>query len=194
MRDIDVKLADSGAKLHRVAGSSSSKLTDTTYVTLNETDHNRYISLLAPNGGRASTKYDISITTQRGLISPSKKARIDTFIETLSSDIPYGKSTIKGRAFLETSHVDKALSDFELGLKTYENFAQSQVMRTPLHTAYFDRVKSKGYTALVDDADSGLISDIPVILFTDVARATVTSSRKLSKNEIIETQRNLKQL
>lgn len=193
LSDKDVNL---GRNFKRISGSASKKLNDTVYVSKTKEDHDRYTALLAPNHGRSKNKFELEVSTVKEAISPSAKKRFDTFVETLNQPVPnpYNRSLIKGRAYLERDLADKALSDFELGKKRYNDFAQSQGARTPLHNAYFDNLKNKGYNALIDDADSGLVSDMPIILFKDPSGARVDSSKKLSKEEIVDAALRIKYL
>lgn len=189
-----VKVADANSTLYRVTGSPSVALSNVTYVTQSKEDNSKYVALLAPKGNIKSDKYQLTLSTSKDLISPSKRTRIDTFISTLNDDIPLPNSrqTVKGRAYMESDPVAKSLSSFELGLKTYNQFAQSQVFNTPLHTAYFNKLRAAGYNSLVDDADKGLVTDTPVIIFPDLSGAKVTSVTKLSKDDVLNAQLNLR--
>lgn len=184
-----VKLAPPGSLVKRIAGNSN--LRDQTYISMSSEDHNNYKALLAPEGKLDAKKFEIDISVSSALVSPSKKERVQTVIDLMDANIPFGRGTVKGRAFLELEAGDRNLSSKALALKNYSIFAQNQTFYTPIHVAYFQAVKAKGYTALVDDADKGIVSNTPVIVFTQSAGAKVTGSRQISQDEIIEAQLNL---
>jgi hypothetical protein len=194
MSSAKVRIAPAGSVVKRLAGSPSGNLKDKTYVSVTKNDHGVYTALLAPNGNLKAPKFDLDVTVSSALVSPSKKERIETFMEVLDLDVtaPNGYGTVKGRAYVEFDETNKTQTSRALGLQTYNRFVQSQVFNTPLHTAYFEKIKSKGYTALVDDADKGIVTAAPVIVFSQQAGAVVTAARRVSKDEIVDAQLNLK--
>lgn len=182
-----------GSDFLRIAANNKGELRDFAYVSKSEKDNNRYKALLAPEGKITNKKFELKIKTAKEAISPSEKERIDTFIKTLNQDVQGldGKSMAKGREWIEGKNPVQALSDRELGLKYYNLFAQKQVMNTPLHQAYFNNLKLKGYNALVDDADRGIVTDLPVIIFPKESGARVTEIKPVSKDDLINAQINL---
>lgn len=171
-----VTLATQNSTLYRVSGRKDGKTTDITYVTNNKLDNNAYVALLAPGGNVKAKKYQITLAATRALISPSEKERVDTFIELLKDD--------KYRRAVEFTENDKARTAKELGLAYYRQFVQSQTFKTPLHSAYFETIRQKGYNALVDDADTGIVTKTPIIVFNSANSLSILSSRKLSKKEV----------
>ena len=186
-----------GSDFKRVSGSSAPHLANVAYVTKDASDHNRYKALLSPAGDHRlmDRKFDVTVKTAREAISPSQKERIDTYIKTLGSDIPgqYPGMGQKGRDFVLQSNPHlKALSDRELGLKTYQQFSQAQVMKLPIHDVYFDKIKKSGYNALIDDADKDLMAKLPIILFPNQAGAKVTQIKPITEDELIDARLGLK--
>lgn len=187
----DVKLGDANTTFKRVNKGKQKNLRDNTYVTKSEEDHDRYKSFI---GGKGNNKHSVSISVSEAIVSPSERARVDTLIKTMGSEVPFGGSVYKGREFFENDASDKALSNHDLGLKYYKAFVQGQTNPTPVHTKYFNTLKDKGYNAIVDDADRGLFSETPIILFKQGSGAKVESSRKLTKDEIAEAQLRMKRV
>jgi hypothetical protein len=186
-----------GSDFLRIDGKNKGTLrNDIVYVSKNEHDHNRYKAVLAPGGKASAKRFELKVKTATEAISPSHKERIDTFIRTIGQDIPdpHGGPAVSGRVWVEGEHPDpgRALNNRELGLKYYNTFAQQQVHATPLHTAYFNNLKKKGYNALVDDADRGHISDLPIVLFPKESGASVVEIKRVSKQELIDARSNLK--
>jgi uncharacterized protein (UPF0297 family) len=183
----------------RIAGKNPGKFRDIVYVSKTADDHNRYKAILAPGNNARSKRFDVSIKTAQEAFSPSKKERIDTFIKTLGQDVPdpSGKISAKGRDWMVGVDPDspyRALSNREVGLQTYQQFAQKQVLNTPLHQAYFNNLKEKGYNALVDDADAGVVSRLPVIIFPNESGARVTEIKPVSRDELTDARLGLKLL
>jgi hypothetical protein len=197
-----VKLGVAGDTFNRFAANAN--LNQFAYVSKSEKDHNRYKAMLIPGGGVAGNqRVDLKIKVTKDLVSPSKKERIDTYIKTLDQDITFkdidgSQKTLKGRAYLESLGMDhfsgaaaKALNNREFGLSTYNSFAQAQVLGTSIHQVYASNVKKKGYNALVDDADIGALSDLPIILFPKESGARVESIKPLTNDDIIRARAQL---
>lgn len=185
-----------GTDFMRIAGNDSSDFRNIAYVSKTADDQNRYAAILMPDGGRARKKFDVTLKTEREAFSPSQKERVDTYIKTLDEQVPSldGTKMVKGRTYVEGPNPAEVLSTRELGLRTYQNFAQHQVLDMPIHEAYFNNLKAKGYNALVDDADKGVVSDIPIILFPKESGAHVTEVKPLSKQDVLNAQLKLKNL
>lgn len=199
-----IQLGVSGSTFNRVASSSGTSLRDFAYVTRDEQDHIRYkVALNAGGGQQGGQKFDVRVKVTSNIISPSKKERVDTFIKTLDTKITVSDAagrpqTMTGRKFLEDAGVGsslaKALNNREFGLKTYGEFAQGQVLGTPIHSAYASALKKKGYNAIVDDADAGMMSRLPIILFPKESGAHVISATPIGRDEMLQARADLELL
>lgn len=187
----DSVLAKKNQEAYRIANAANSALNGKTYISVDKRDNDVYAALLDASGNSKAKKSQLILGVNEDLISPSKKQRVDTFIEVLNSDIPFQGKTIKGRDLVSYTLADKAASTKDLGLKYYNQFAQSQVMNTPLSTKYFDTIRKKGYNALLDDADANLVTKLPVIVLDSKKSLTVKSQSVMSKLEILEAQEQL---
>lgn len=192
-----IKLGDKQTVYKRIAAPDNTKLGGMIYVTNNDKDHNTYTAFFPGSGDTKFlfNKAALTIHADKDLISPGKKERVDLFIETLGQKIPDDSGSIHtGRTYAlgsdEPAYL-KAMSDRQIGLEYYNVFAQSQYHRTPLHEAYFEKVKSKGYNALFDDADGGYISNTPIIMFPEKASARVTEVKMLSEEDVLRARLNL---
>lgn len=177
-----------GREFDRVSREGTSKLRDIAFVSKTEDDRNRYNTLIGAYGGKKSLQ--LKLESAKEAVSPSLKVRIDTYIETLGQEIPSknAKQTIKGRDLVEglNHRAAKALNNREVGLLTYKSWAQGQHANTPLYSAYFNKLRAKGYTAVIDDADRGIVSDLPIILFPKESGTRVTEIKPLTKDDVIE--------
>lgn len=189
-----------GKDFSRIAAYGTTDFRDIAFVSKSEDDRIRYNALIggANTMGRSRKKFDLKVKTATEAISPSMKTRVDTYIETLGQDIPTknGKKTLKGRDFVHgSSHpIAKAMNDRELGFATYKIWAQGQHANDPLHSAYFNNLRKKGYNAVVDDADRGIVSDLPVILFPKESGARVTEVKPLTKDDILDAKLKVKRV
>jgi hypothetical protein len=199
-KNLSSKPVKLGKDFLRVSANGSTSFRDIAYVSKTPDDHVRYTALIGGGygGGKGKKHLSLKIKTADEVISPSTKARVDTYIETLGQDIP-GKNgkTTKGRDWLHGSNTPyaKALNDRELGLASYKIWAQGQHnLKTPLETTYFKNLQKKGYNAVIDDADRGAFADIPVILFPRQSGATVTEVKPITKDDVIDAKRHVKRV
>jgi hypothetical protein len=190
-----VRVADKGSSFSRVAFRNATSLSpDFVYVTTNAQDHNTYVALLNSKGlagnPRNEKKLNLTISTDKSVVSPGMKERVDTFVKTLDSKIvdPNDHQEHTGREYLVGDHespVTKALSNRELGLKYYQTFAQSQHARSPLTSEYVNRIKKKGYTALIDDADRGFMAKTPLMIFPKESGARIVEVKPITVEDTL---------
>lgn len=190
-----------GHEFYRLSKRKDEVLRDLTYVSTNEADKYRYNAILSANGmvgkRKYSPTYEQTYKSISKLSSPSEKARIDAFSElfdTPSIPLRNGKS-ITGREYIKRQGYKKEakrLTSHEIGLKMYNDFAVTQYAKSPLNTAYFNNLKSKGYNAVVDDNDRFHISQDPLIILTPNAVVKRMSVRQLTNQQITDAQKMYK--
>lgn len=187
-----------GKELVRVTKRKNEKLSDITYASHTKEDIDRYRSVMSAPGGirmakaKYSTTYEATYEATKALKSPSEKARVDAFIELLDTkSIPVGKrgKTITGREYLKRTGMAmasdvKKLETQELGLKYYNSATSLQFKKTPLNTAYFNSIRSKGYNLVIDDNDRRIISDEPIIILDTKGSIKQIRVRQLSNDDI----------
>ena len=159
-----------------------------------KTDHNIYAGTIpavqSKSGARGSktyhSVYQMSLTTKKRLTMPSQKERVDTFIDLIQT--PEGQNwlrkTGKYRGQIDEYNAKK------VGLEHYEKFnkyAGNQSVK--FNDLYFNSLKSKGYTALIDDNDAGVWSRKPTILLSPKQTVKVTSVQQLTADDINRAQR-----
>lgn len=143
--------------------------------------------------------HEVEMKVVKKLSSPSEKERFDTFVEILNEPaIMVGKKgPMTGREFLKKNGYaplfDKKLDTQEFGMKTWHSFVAEQGNQdSPINSAYFNKIREKGFNALPDDYDRGKLTKAPMILLDPDGTTTVTSVRRLTADEINKTQRELK--
>ena len=139
---------------------------------------NRFFS-----GGKKT--FDMTMTATEDLISPSKKERVDTFIKLMMSDPKFNEAY---RAQKQTYQLIKDPSKAKKieqtvdGLKKeYDMFAVSLGGSAALRDRYFAELNKKGYNMIIDDADAGIISNSPVIIFDRQKSLKVVSINEVNR-------------
>ena len=142
--------------------------------------------------------HELELKTVKKLSSPSEKERFDAFVEILNEPaIKVGKKEpVTGREYLKKNGYaplfSKKLSTQEFGFSTYNHFIAEQGNQdSPINTAYFNKIRDKGFNALPDDYDRGKLTKAPMILLDPEGTTKVTSVRRLTADEINKAQREL---
>lgn len=198
-----ILLAKAGDSFQRVVKSNSAQLRDgLVYVTKDPQDHINYLGLFPPEGNiQNRQKYSATVTVSKAVVSPSLKERVDTFISVLDKQIPHPTDpiTVSGRAYVtgsvkraEEDPAVRSLSNRELGLQYYQRWAQSQHMNTPLTQIYTSELRKKGYNAMIDDADAGMMSQMPIVLFPKESGARITEVVPITKDDELIARANIK--
>lgn len=192
-KDVHFKM---GKEFFRVSPRKDEKLRDLTYVSYLKEDRVRYRAVM-PNQGLQGLKknYEYSYQATKDLSSPSEKKRVDTFIELMDTPaIKVGNKTLTGREMLKREGYGKevkSMTSQQLGLKFYTEHTALMVRPNPTNNAYFDLLKSKGYNALMDDNDRGIVSKAPLIILDPNGSVKRMSVRQLSKQDIVDAKKSI---
>jgi hypothetical protein len=197
-------------KLNRITTDPKSVSAGQAYVSRLREDATFYKAALPAigpqNNGRAGAGlkrykdeyHELELKTVKKLSSPSEKERFDAFVEILNEPaIKVGKKDpMTGREYLKKNGYaplfDKKLSTQEFGFYTYDRFISEQGNQdSPINTAYFNKIREKGFNALPDDYDRGRLTKAPMILLDPEGTVKVTSVRRLTTDEINKAQRDL---
>lgn len=142
--------------------------------------------------------HEVEMKVVKKLSSPSEKERFDTFLEILNEPaITIGKKgPMTGREFLKKNGYapmfSKKIDTQEFGMKTWHDFVANQGnQESPINSAYFNKIREKGFNAIPDDYDRGKLTKAPMILLDPEGTIKVTSVRRLTADEINKTQREL---
>lgn len=184
-----------GATLNRVVrGVDDRALSGRLYVSSLKSDNEMYKAVipavqkkLAFGQKKYHSVYQVELETKRRLSMPSEKERVDAFIETIQ--------TKPGREWMKKNGYRKEIDELnakEMGLKAYKKFNKyAGDQNSKMNDAYFNRLKSRGYEALIDDNDAGIWSKKPMILLSPSSTVKVKSVRQLTADEINQAQRNV---
>ena len=138
------------------------------YATFKKEDTERY-KHFARLFGDGDNYVDMTFKAKDVIVSPSKKKRIDEFINLMDSN-PVArnallKSTRSPLCFMPKSTLNK-LDDPKKAEKAFRRFSYLLVSNRDLRDPYFKELEKQGYSMVIDDADAmGGISKSPVIIF-----------------------------
>lgn len=193
----------------RVTPDSSTTLKGHTYVSTLLKDSEFYRAVIPSVGPQSKNRgagkkeykqkhYEIEMKATKKLSSPSEKERVDAFMELLeepSVKMKGKKAPITGRAYLERMGYKPFFKHYEtteLGLKAWDGFVQMQGdQKNPLAQAYYEKIKSRGYNALIDDNDRGKYTQKPIVLLDPESTVKIHTVKQLTTDEINQAQRHL---
>lgn len=192
------KFIEKGSTLRRVVrGVDDRALDGRLYVATRKDDSEMYKATIPTiqNGKHFGAKkyhsvYQVSMETKKRMTLPSEKERIDTFIETIKT--PEGKKWLKDVGYKKEIN---ELNAKQVGLAHYKKFNKTAgAQNLKVNDVYFNRIKSKGYDAILDDNDAGVWSKEPTILLSPKSTVKITSVRQLSAREMNDAQANVLKL
>lgn len=189
------KYIEQGETLNRVVrGVDDRALSGRLYVSKLESDSDMYKAVIpavqkkfAFGQKEYHTVYDVKLETKKKMTLPSEKERIDTFIDTIKT--PAGRQWMKDSGY--KAEIDE-LNAKEQGLKAYKKFNKvAGNQELPVTDVYFNKIKAKGYDAILDDNDAGIWSKEPMILLSPSSTVKVKSVKQLSADDINAAQRRV---
>lgn len=124
-----------------------------TYATHSTDDFNRYVSAFRSEVGSGPNLKHVTMTATAPIRVPSLLGRLEAMRAVLTNDLGYDKSL----------GYEASPSDAK---KAYEGlsggpWASAQAKKL------FDELKSKGFGAIIDDMDAGVIGESPLVLFDE---------------------------
>lgn len=192
--DTKGRTIQAGTEFYRLSSKNNTRMGDITYVSTNRDDATRYRAVLGSNGllGKKQN-FETTYKTTKKLSLPSEKERVDAFVKLMDTKtIKYGGKEVTGREYLKKmgygSDVRK-LDSVTLGQKHFNAMNGSAGGNPPMASAYFNELRKRGYNALLDDNDAGIVSKDPLILLD--ANGTVKQMRikQLTKQDLNDARR-----
>lgn len=134
-----------GTVFNRVSGANETVWNDFTYITHNAADTTRYLANFA-NGISADDRLRLVSSTSKGTVKvPDLHTTLETVREVLSS-----------RSGAESSPKEAWEAYRAMSGGSWESDRARD---------FFDALRKKGYSAIVDEMDAGVIGDTPLVLF-----------------------------
>lgn len=181
-----------GATIYRTAVTDSEKnKTGHAFVTIDKKDALGY---MRRGSSFNQAAYNMTFKVTKDLVAPSMKVRVDEFIKLLDSDDSFRKALATSQAQYQIfSSPDKIKKKIDQ-LKTYEEKAKLYKRSLALGVASNAEVREKylkslsdlGYNMMIDDADAGIISRVPCIVFDRQDSLEVISIKPVTRQNIRE--------
>ena len=195
-----VTMIRKGTTIKRLSIRDESAAAGHAYVTYLKGDTKHYkgffgarLKLLNDN----ADVYSITMKAKEDLLSPSKKERVQTFLELYKNDPilrkelgSYHKSdsryfTPLPKKFYETQY--SKLEGKKLLDKGYKTFVRSIGGNDYTRSKYFEALANKGYSFVNDDMDAGRFGEAPSIILDRLRSTIYEGQSKLSTREILRT-------
>lgn len=176
-----------GTTYHRIARDVEESFNPVTYATSNTEDFNRYFTSY---GHAGKNPQHVSWESKSEIKVPGLPTVLGTFHEAMheqySSSPRAVKKTLDGKAigknYLSPENVQRVYSAHTGG-----HWADS------VGASFVSKLKQKGYGAIIDDMDSGVIADTPIMLFSP-EKMGEKKSVATTEDLIAEAKRNLTEL
>lgn len=203
-----------GMSFNRITTSSSTELKGAQFVSTLKEDADFYRAVLPAVGPGSDGKgygaktykiptYEATMTSLEKLKSPSERERMDAYLEILqtpSIKVSGRNLPMTGREYVEKNIPGakpilwrKKYDNETLAMKSWYSFVKSQGdSQNPLAQAYYDNLKNKGYKVIPDDNDRQSLTKKPLILLDPASTVKVNTVNRLSADEILQAQRNLR--
>jgi hypothetical protein len=194
-----------GEKFYRTSGVADESVPRTAneirYVSRTEADRVRYNAVLPRFTLKSGLKdvvpsYEHTLKTTQKLTLPSEKDRIDAFAELMDTkSIEIGRKTYTGRELLKRSGYKKQVKQLDntaLGQQFFSQMQDQAWMNRGISDAYFQNLRKKGFNAVIDDNDIGVLSDDPIILLNPNGTVKSMQVKQLSSRDVTAAMANFK--
>lgn len=199
-KDNSVTLIKKGVEFKRLSVRDESVAAGHAYVTYLKSDSERYkgffgARLKAIN--KNAKVYSITMKAKDDLLAPSKRERVETFLDLYKEDPIIGKElgsyyksdfhvfTPLPRKFYETRF--QKLDAKKLETKGYDTFVKAIGGNDYVRSKYFEKLANKGYSFVTDDMDAGRFGDAPSIILDRMRSTTYEGQKEVSNKEIMDT-------
>lgn len=155
-----------GHTFHRLSLTAEDSFGATTYATHSVDDYNRYVSAFRKEKGLASKLYKITFSTDEDVRVP----HVTTVLESL-------KTVLNEKHGYEVTSAQV--------LESYQSITGG-TWKDPVSLKLIESLKAKGYGALVDEMDAGVIGESPLVMFSNKLTSKVASVIDAKDTEVAE--------
>lgn len=157
-----------GSVINRTTANPNELHSGKMYASFKKFDSLGYMARSLP----FTTTFNMRMTVTKDLISPSKRARVDAFIDLCRTDGTFLRNVADG--FYNTTKIYspevfeqryKKMSEAQLRARAYENMSVTLNFDKTVRDKYFGELKKRGYNMVLDDADAQVVSNSPIIVF-----------------------------
>lgn len=164
----DAFVLKKGTTIHRTTYNQNEVNKGHAYATFKPKDAKGYAFRQKLFSGGKIT-YDMSMKAKENLISPSKKERVETFVNLMLKDPDFVKAHQTQKAMYTLMKTPEKKTEIEQNIKKlqreYEMFAVELGGNETLRQKYFAELNKKGYNMIIDDADAAVVSNSPIVIF-----------------------------
>ncbi len=181
-----------GATIYRTAVTDSEKnKTGHAFVSIDKKDALGYMRRGSLFNQAA---YNMTFKVTEDLVAPSMKVRVDEFVKLLDSDDSFRKALASSQAQYSYYSTPEKIKDKIDQLKTYEekarlykgSLALGVASNAEVREKYLNSLSDLGYNMMIDDADAGIVSRVPCIVFDRQDSLEVISIKPVTKESIRE--------
>jgi hypothetical protein len=177
---------------------------NTLYVSINEKDAEFYRATLPTErtGGIPAKNhkgyYESTLLAVEDLKSPSEKKRVDAYVRLMDKpaiELNDGQ-VVTGRDYLRQQGLGHTVDSFasrQLALTYYGQLVANQGVRNdPINTAVFKDLSKRGYNAIIDDNDRGVLTRQPLLALNAMKSLQTIEVKGLTTEEIHKAQARIK--
>lgn len=178
-----------GHTFHRISQAAEKEFNDATYSTPDIDDFNRYV--VGFRGEKAASElHHVTFSAKEPIKVPSLTTALEAFRESLSKE--YERASPERKKVLDEIAGSKGHASKENALALYESMSGGS-WNSNRAKAFMDVLKTKGYDAIVDEMDAGVIGDKPLVIFNH-DKMGPKSSKPLTNEIISSAEKELKEL
>jgi hypothetical protein len=178
-----------GTTFNRISMSAETSFHESTYATFTHDDFNRYLSGFNSNIPRTEMHH-VSWASKTTIRIPSLFKVLETFGESMKEEYDALSPEAKVRRD-QISSGGKYLSKSSV-ISRYESSALGDFSE-PIERSFVSKLKAKGYDAIIDEMDSGVKGDKPLVIFSHEKMGR-KSSIKITKAAVDVANGSLKEL
>lgn len=168
-----------GHTFYRISKASETAFSGPTYATSSKADYNRYISAFRQELGSGVKLNRVQFSAEQEIRVPT----LDTVLDSLHAAMDQGR---KERGVRNKSYTRDEV------IEHYRDMAGGS-WKTDEAVRLFKELTSRGYGAIVDDMDAGVIGETPLVVFATDSMSGKTSA-PINRQEVRDALGNLTEI
>jgi hypothetical protein len=167
-----------GTILNRATTNPNETNTGKAYATFKKWDSLGYMARSMP----FMKTFNMRMKVTKDLISPSKKERVDAFIDLCKKNGTMLKTLSEAQhqqiKFKSASAFEKQyhkMSEAQLRARAYNDLSLALGFNKEIRDTYFKELKKRGYNMVLDDTDAQALAHSPIIIFERAGSLKVAS-------------------
>ena len=172
-----------GTVINRMSSRPDETMTGRKYATFRKLDALGYMIRSMP----FQKTYNMKMKVTKDLIAPSKKERVDAFIEMLRKDKTAIRTLSEAQSRMQIFGTAdsfekryKKMTEAQLRARAYNDLSLNIGFDDKLRESYFKVLKKHGYNMVLDDTDAQALSHSPIIVFDSKDTLKIASVDKVT--------------